>query len=62
LSFHVIILPSLIETARFSASSAPSLAMANLAFVLVVVLERMAMFGGELVMGLVWCGVGICGA
>ncbi len=36
--------------------------MANLAFVLVVVLERMAMFGGELVMGLVWCGVGICGA
>lgn len=30
--------------------------MANLAFVLVVVLESMAMFGRELVMGLEWCG------
>lgn len=37
--------------------------MANLAFVLVVVLERMAMFGGELVMCMVWCGDmwGVCG-
>ncbi len=30
--------------------------MANLAFMLVVVLERMAMFRGELIMGLVRCG------